>query len=202
MARDLKRLKSFDFFPSRLGFNERLRPYTDSPAVWGHCGGADSLRPHSSFSDPKLLQAHIHFVILSHTLWASLLRNTFGKDQRRTCPPGNLTFCNLGVGTAHVLRRRSPLGNSSCCNRRNIRTLTAQVFCHQTAWRVLPLALRNESPCVDHVVRWLGSDFLDTFAECHQKAEQRFTYWTQLANMRYCNKGSRLDYILCDKKMP
>ena len=80
--------------------------------------------------------------------------------------------------------------------------LTLQVFCHQTVWRVLPLALRNESRCVEHVVRWVGSDLLDTFAECHQKAEQRFTFWTQLANMRYCNKGSRLDYILCDKKMP
>lgn len=59
----------------------------------------------------------------------------------------------------------------------------------------------NESSCVELVVRWLESDLLDTFAECHQKAEQRFTFWTQLANMRYCNKGSRLDYILCDKKM-
>lgn len=59
----------------------------------------------------------------------------------------------------------------------------------------------NEPLCVEHVLRWLGSDLLDTFAECHQKAEQRFTFWTQLANMRFCNKGSRLDYILCDKKM-
>ena len=60
---------------------------------------------------------------------------------------------------------------------------------------------RNESECAELMVKWLGS-LLDTFAECHGKAEQRFTHWVQQANMRYCNKGSRLDYILCDNKMP
>lgn len=64
-----------------------------------------------------------------------------------------------------------------------------------------PSALRNESLCVEHIVRWLGDGLVDTFAQCHQQAEQRFTFWMQQANMRYCNKGSRLDYILCDKKM-
>lgn len=59
----------------------------------------------------------------------------------------------------------------------------------------------NELPCVEHIRRWLGNGLLDTFAQCHPDAEQRFTFWMQLANMRYCNKGSRLDYILCDKKM-
>lgn len=92
------------------------------------------------------------------------------------------------------------LGSMKDCARTQILLQFGVTAEELTAYGHTPHSV-NESPCVDHVVRWLGSDFLDTFAECHQKAEQRFTYWTQLANMRYCNKGSRLDYILCDKKM-
>eukprot|EP00438_Fugacium_kawagutii_P013288 Skav225460 [mRNA] locus=scaffold881:124686:126311:+ [translate_table: standard] len=59
----------------------------------------------------------------------------------------------------------------------------------------------NEPQCVEHMMQWLGDNLLDTFAECHQRAQGRFTCWMQNANLRYNNKGSRLDYILCDKKL-
>lgn len=59
----------------------------------------------------------------------------------------------------------------------------------------------NEPQCVEHMMQWLGNNLLDTFAESHPKAQGRFTFWMQKANMRCYNKGSRLDYILCDKKM-
>jgi len=62
----------------------------------------------------------------------------------------------------------------------------------------------KENSCVEHVCSWLNganASLLDTFSSCHELAQQRFTCWMQLANLRYCNKGARLDYILCDKKL-
>lgn len=39
---------------------------------------------------------------------------------------------------------------------------------------------------------------VDTFAHVHSTAVDRFTCWNQMANLRYANAGSRLDYIFCD----
>ena len=63
---------------------------------------------------------------------------------------------------------------------------------------------RKENSCVERVCSWLNganASLLDTFSSCHELAQQRFTCWMQLANLRYCNKGARLDYILCDKRL-
>eukprot|EP00434_Breviolum_minutum_P024624 symbB.v1.2.021745.t1/scaffold1898.1/size110132/2 len=62
----------------------------------------------------------------------------------------------------------------------------------------------KENSCVERVCSWLNganASLLDTFSSCHELAQQRFTCWMQLANLRYCNKGARLDYILCDKRL-
>lgn len=60
----------------------------------------------------------------------------------------------------------------------------------------------KENSCVEHMRKWLSSSsLLDTFSSCHELALERFTCWMQLANLRYCNKGTRLDYILCDKRL-
>ena len=63
---------------------------------------------------------------------------------------------------------------------------------------------RKENSCVEHISSWLNganASLFDTFSSCHELAQQRFTCWMQLANLRYCNKGARLDYILCDKRL-
>lgn len=57
-----------------------------------------------------------------------------------------------------------------------------------------------EPECVEFFSKWLET-LTDTFAACHGTAERRFTCWMQRANMRYSNKGSRLDYILCDQRL-
>mmetsp|Transcript_7569 Transcript_7569/g.14005 ORF Transcript_7569/g.14005 Transcript_7569/m.14005 type:complete len:582 (+) Transcript_7569:61-1806(+) len=44
-----------------------------------------------------------------------------------------------------------------------------------------------------------GDDMVDTFAEVHQHAQERFTCWDQYRNGRHENLGSRIDYILTDR---
>jgi exonuclease III len=59
------------------------------------------------------------------------------------------------------------------------------------------LALEEEA------VTWfqdlLAKDWVDTFAEVHPTAQDRFTSWNQMCNLRYSNCGARLDYIICDR---
>lgn len=74
-------------------------------------------------------------------------------------------------------------------------------------------ALAESGECV-HIregscVQWLrqlvapggGSPaaWADVFAEVHPLTEDRFTAWGQHANLRYCNSGTRIDYIICDR---
>ncbi|CAE8602539.1 unnamed protein product, partial [Polarella glacialis] len=61
--------------------------------------------------------------------------------------------------------------------------------------------LSAEPECMELLKSWVGpqGDFLDTFVACHGDAVDRFTFWSQQANLRYSNCGSRLDYVLCEK---
>mmetsp|Transcript_98045 Transcript_98045/g.204501 ORF Transcript_98045/g.204501 Transcript_98045/m.204501 type:complete len:807 (+) Transcript_98045:102-2522(+) len=74
-----------------------------------------------------------------------------------------------------------------------------------------PDSLAAEAECV-HIresgcVPWLRklvqpaseSDWADVFAEVHPIAEDRFTSWSQTANLRYINLGTRIDYVICDR---
>lgn len=55
----------------------------------------------------------------------------------------------------------------------------------------------------EEAVSWfqdlLAKGWVDTFAEVHPTAQDRFTSWNQMRNLRYSNTGSRLDYIICDR---
>jgi hypothetical protein len=42
---------------------------------------------------------------------------------------------------------------------------------------------------------------VDSFAELHPRAEERFTVWNQYQNTRQINAGSRLDYIFVDGQL-
>lgn len=59
----------------------------------------------------------------------------------------------------------------------------------------------NETAAVELLVDLVGpsGSFVDTFAACHEKAQERFSCWWQQANCRFTNCGSRIDYVLCDK---
>ena len=57
----------------------------------------------------------------------------------------------------------------------------------------------TEPDCVAFLQGW--HELHDTFAICHPCATRRFTHWMQMANLRFSNKGSRLDYILCDEAL-
>jgi len=58
----------------------------------------------------------------------------------------------------------------------------------------------NESSCVSLLLSMLVPEgrLIDTFAQAHPEAENRFTCWNQHLNLRYSNCGARLDYVLCD----
>lgn len=64
-----------------------------------------------------------------------------------------------------------------------------------------PAHIRLEEELVEFMKAWTdkSSTLVDTFADCHPKAVDRFTCWGQHWNLRYSNCGARLDYILCDK---
>lgn len=72
-------------------------------------------------------------------------------------------------------------------------------------------SLADEAECL-HIreggcVPWLRGRVLpagcaawaDVLAEVHPKAEERFTAWSQSANLRYLNLGTRIDYVFCDR---
>eukprot|EP00746_Dinoflagellata_sp_MGD_P000815 gnl/MRDRNA2_/MRDRNA2_101491_c0_seq1.p1 gnl/MRDRNA2_/MRDRNA2_101491_c0~~gnl/MRDRNA2_/MRDRNA2_101491_c0_seq1.p1 ORF type:complete len:611 (-),score=112.54 gnl/MRDRNA2_/MRDRNA2_101491_c0_seq1:68-1900(-) len=40
----------------------------------------------------------------------------------------------------------------------------------------------------------------DVFAEVHSQAKDRFTCWSSKANLRYINYGTRIDYVITDRK--
>mmetsp|Transcript_98918 Transcript_98918/g.235992 ORF Transcript_98918/g.235992 Transcript_98918/m.235992 type:complete len:520 (-) Transcript_98918:51-1610(-) len=64
-----------------------------------------------------------------------------------------------------------------------------------------PPHMVHESASVEWFSSWLADGFVDTFASCHPEAKERSTCWLRQANLRHCNMGSRLDYILCDKTL-
>uniref|UniRef100_A0A7S1BYX7 Endonuclease/exonuclease/phosphatase domain-containing protein n=2 Tax=Corethron hystrix TaxID=216773 RepID=A0A7S1BYX7_9STRA len=64
------------------------------------------------------------------------------------------------------------------------------------------LSLRYLTP----TLRWFNSivnddGMIDTFRHFYPSAEGRFTCWSQEKNNRFLNKGTRLDYILCDSSI-
>lgn len=63
-----------------------------------------------------------------------------------------------------------------------------------------PSHFLREQRCVEFLESMLvpEGDLVDTFVQVHPTAEDRFTCWHQLLNLRYSNCGSRLDYIFCD----
>jgi len=74
------------------------------------------------------------------------------------------------------------------------------------------LSLGDQAECI-HIretgcVPWLrsrilpagGAAWADVFAEVHPDVEERFTMWNQMANLRYINTGSRIDYVICDRE--
>ena len=72
--------------------------------------------------------------------------------------------------------------------------VTAQeLLPHGRTWHAV-----SEADCVAFLQAW---ELRDTFVACHPEASKRFTHWMQMANLRFKNKGSRLDYILCDEPL-
>eukprot|EP00931_Biecheleriopsis_adriatica_P088214 TRINITY_DN62586_c0_g1_i1.p1 TRINITY_DN62586_c0_g1~~TRINITY_DN62586_c0_g1_i1.p1 ORF type:complete len:546 (-),score=90.64 TRINITY_DN62586_c0_g1_i1:24-1661(-) len=65
----------------------------------------------------------------------------------------------------------------------------------------MPFHSRHDASCVQWLQTLLGGEephWIDSFAACHQCAKERFTYWAQMANCRYHNTGTRLDYMITD----
>mmetsp|Transcript_101101 Transcript_101101/g.179443 ORF Transcript_101101/g.179443 Transcript_101101/m.179443 type:complete len:580 (+) Transcript_101101:32-1771(+) len=67
----------------------------------------------------------------------------------------------------------------------------------------LPPHVANEEASVELFSKWVrpGGFLVDTFAECHGNAVDRFTFWSGQANNRFANRGTRIDYILCDRDL-
>jgi exodeoxyribonuclease III len=62
----------------------------------------------------------------------------------------------------------------------------------------------GQDPTAPSVQAWLQSvlcddSMVDSFAELHPNAQERFTCWDQYKNNRHINAGSRIDYILVDR---
>jgi len=59
--------------------------------------------------------------------------------------------------------------------------------------------LAVEAESVAWLSNLLSEKWVDVFAETHGSAEERFTSWNQLWNLRFTNHGSRLDFTICDQ---
>lgn len=58
----------------------------------------------------------------------------------------------------------------------------------------------SSPPCREWLESLLQEDgMVDTFAELHPDALDRFTCWDQYRNRRYFNEGTRIDYVLVDE---
>lgn len=62
----------------------------------------------------------------------------------------------------------------------------------------------GHAPVAPPLHKWLREVFerdgmVDSFAELHPNADERFTCWDQYKNKRYENIGSRIDYVLVDR---
>eukprot|EP00929_Paragymnodinium_shiwhaense_P090810 TRINITY_DN50912_c0_g4_i1.p1 TRINITY_DN50912_c0_g4~~TRINITY_DN50912_c0_g4_i1.p1 ORF type:complete len:583 (-),score=142.05 TRINITY_DN50912_c0_g4_i1:112-1860(-) len=157
----------------------------------------------------------------SYQRWGIFVKNTAGEEVR-VGPPfdaedharGSYLIDGVGVeddGTfvvgqaaadaAFVLQRPNELSVSAlaeCLKRVANIELT-------TAFKQFLSDLSGCSTTAPAIRSWLHKmmqedGMVDSFAEVHPLAEERFTCWDQYKNMRYENIGSRIDYVLVDRK--
>ncbi len=78
-----------------------------------------------------------------------------------------------------------------------------QPFCEDEQRHLAAHGESHTAPCLREWAESLlrEEDMLDSFAEVHPAAQERFTCWEQYTNRRYENDGCRIDYVFVDRTL-
>lgn len=129
-------------------------------------------------------------------------RKSFQIDGIGCQEDGELILGAGSQGACHVLAHADSL---DCCDLAEALKRIAGIEISTSVQKAIADAV-GEAPTPPSVMTWLRGlldedGMVDSFAELHPDAKERYTCWDQSKNNRHKNIGSRIDFILVDRAL-